>query len=56
MVLGLIAAIAVGIIALIVFVAIAGFLIHLLAPVIAGILVLIIIAAGGSWLYMKYRR
>jgi hypothetical protein len=39
----------------IVFFAIAGFIIQLLAPVIAGIIILIIIVVGGGWLYAKYR-
>jgi hypothetical protein len=38
-----------------VFFAIAGFIIQLLAPVIAGIIILIIIVVGGGWLYAKYR-
>lgn len=41
--------------ALIVFFAIAGFLIQLLAPVIAAIIILVIIVVGGGWLYAKYR-
>jgi hypothetical protein len=55
MVLGAVAAIAIGIVVLIVFFAIAGFLIQLLAPVIAGILILIVAVAGGAWLYAKYK-
>lgn len=55
MVLGAIGAIAIGIVVLIVFFAIAGFLIELLAPVIAGILILIVLIAGGAWLYAKYK-
>jgi hypothetical protein len=55
MVLGAIAAIIIGIVALIVFFAIAGFLIQLLAPVIAAIVILVIAVAGGAWLYSKYR-
>jgi len=55
MVLGAIAAIIVGIVALIVFFAIAGFLIQLLAPIFAAIIILVIVAAGGAWLYSKYR-
>jgi len=38
-----------------VFFAIAGFIIQLLAPVIAGIIILIIVVVGGGWLYAKYR-
>lgn len=53
--LGAVAAIAIGIVVLIVFFAIAGFLIQLLAPVIAGILILIVAVAGGTWLYAKYK-
>jgi hypothetical protein len=40
---------------LIVFFAIAGFIIRLLAPVIAGIIILVIVVVGGAWLYAKYR-
>ncbi len=54
-VLGTIAAIMVAVIVLIIFFAIAGFLIQLLAPIIAGIIILIVIVAGGAWLYVKYR-
>jgi hypothetical protein len=39
----------------IILVAIVGFIIELLAPVFAGIIILIIIVAGGAWLYAKYR-
>jgi hypothetical protein len=45
-VLGAIAAIIVAIIVLIIFFAIAGFIIQLLAPIIAGILILIVIVVG----------
>jgi lipopolysaccharide export LptBFGC system permease protein LptF len=55
MVLGAVAAIAIGIIVLIVFFAVAGFLIQLLAPVIAAILIVIVAVAGGTWLYAKYK-
>jgi hypothetical protein len=54
MVLGAIAAIAIGIVVLVIFV-IAGFLIRLLAPVIAAIIILVIAVAGGAWLYAKYK-
>ena len=55
MVLGAIAAIAIGIVVLVIFFAIAGFLIRLLAPVIAAIIILVITVAGGAWLYAKYK-
>jgi hypothetical protein len=35
--------------------AIVGFLIRLLAPVIAAIIILLIAVAGGVWLYAKYK-
>jgi hypothetical protein len=35
--------------------AIAGFLIRLLAPVIAAIMILLIAVVGGVWLYAKYK-
>jgi hypothetical protein len=56
MVLGAIAAIAVAIIVLIIFLAVAGFLIQLLAPIVAGVLILIVAVVGGAWLYSKYKR
>jgi hypothetical protein len=40
---------------LIVFFAIAGFLIHLLLPIFAAIVIIIIAVAGGVWLYTKVR-
>jgi hypothetical protein len=43
------------VIVLIILVAIVGFIIELLAPVFAGIIILIIIVVGGAWLYAKYR-
>jgi hypothetical protein len=55
MVLGAIAAIAIGIVVLVILFAIAGFLIRLLAPVIAAIIILVIAVAGGAWLYAKYK-
>jgi hypothetical protein len=55
MVLGAIAAIAIGILVLVILSAIAGFLIRLLAPVIAAIIILVIAVAGGAWLYAKYK-
>ena len=55
MVLGAIAAIAIGIVVLVILFAIAGFLIRLLAPVIAGIMIMVIAVAGGAWLYAKYK-
>ena len=54
-VLGTVAVIAVAIIVLVIFLAVAGFLIQLLAPVIAGVLILVIAVAGGVWLYSKYK-
>ena len=54
-VLGTVAVIAVAIIVLVIFLAVAGFLIQLLAPVIAGVLILVIAVAGGFWLYSKYK-
>ena len=56
MVLGVIAAVAIGIVFLIIFFAIAGFLIQLLAPVIAIIIIAVIAIGGGAWLYAKYKR
>jgi hypothetical protein len=35
--------------------AIVGFLIRLLAPVVAAIIILVIAVAGGAWLYAKYK-
>ena len=55
MVLGTVAAIASAIVVLVIFLAVAGFLIQLLAPVIAGVLILIITVVGGVWLYSKYK-
>lgn len=55
MVLGAVAAVAVAIIVIVIFLAVAGFLIQLLAPVIAGVLILIIAVGGGFWLYSKYK-
>lgn len=55
MVLGAVAAIIVAVIVLVIFLAVAGFLIQLLAPVIAGVLILIIVVVGGFWLYSKYK-
>jgi hypothetical protein len=40
---------------LVIFFAIAEFLIRLLAPVIAAIIILVIAVAGGFWLYAKYK-
>lgn len=44
-----------GIIVLIIFLAVAGFLIQLLAPIVAGVLILIIAVVGGIWIYSKYK-
>lgn len=55
MVLGAIAAVIIGILVLIAFFAIAGFLIHLLFPIVAAIIIIIIAIAGGGWLYAKMR-
>ena len=43
------------VIVLIALFAIVGFIVQLLAPVIAGIIILIIVVVGGAWLYAKCR-
>jgi lipopolysaccharide export LptBFGC system permease protein LptF len=53
---GGIGTIIVGIIALIVIIAIIVFLVQLLAPVIAGLLILAIIVGVGLWIYGKIKR
>jgi hypothetical protein len=50
-----IAALIISIMVLVVFLAIGGFLIQLLAQAIAAITILVIAIAGGSLLYLKYR-